>query len=100
MLLALPSIKGMDLFTHSRPLEQPAASGNCTFSGIVPVALQRFKQSGVSVVECASLWESMDPFAKRWSAALQSAPQAENEHSQCRATVGQGRKGNRLGCGR
>jgi hypothetical protein len=32
--------------------EQPAASGNCTFSGIVPIALQRFKQSGVSVVEC------------------------------------------------
>jgi hypothetical protein len=31
---------------------QPVASGNCTFSGIVPVALQRFKQSGVSVVEC------------------------------------------------
>jgi hypothetical protein len=31
---------------------QPLASGNCTFSGIVPVALQRFKQSGVSVVEC------------------------------------------------
>src|SRR6266566_9164317 len=36
----------------SWPLEQPAASGNCTFSGIVPIALQRFKQSGVSVVEC------------------------------------------------
>ena len=32
--------------------EQPAASGNGTFSGIVPIALQRFKQSGVSVVEC------------------------------------------------
>jgi hypothetical protein len=32
--------------------EQPAALGNCTFSGIVPIALQRFKQSGVSVVEC------------------------------------------------
>ena len=44
------------------------------------------------------LWESMDSFAKRWSAALQSAPQTENEHSQCRATVGQGGKGNRLEC--
>jgi len=32
--------------------EQPGALGNCTFSGIVPIALQRFKQSGVSVVEC------------------------------------------------
>ena len=52
MLMAAPAIKGIDLFTHSRPLEQPAASGNCTFSGIVPIALQRFKQSGVSVVEC------------------------------------------------
>lgn len=31
---------------------QPVAPGNCTFSGIVPIALQRFKQSGVSVVEC------------------------------------------------
>lgn len=31
---------------------QPVASGNCTFSGIVPIVLQRFKQSGVSVVEC------------------------------------------------
>lgn len=25
---------------------------NCTFSGIVPISLQRFKQSGISVVEC------------------------------------------------
>src|SRR5258708_10504810 len=33
---------------NSRPLEQPAASGNCTPSGIVPISLQRFKQSGVS----------------------------------------------------
>jgi len=31
---------------------QPVAPGNCTFSGIVPIALQRFKQSGVSIVEC------------------------------------------------
>jgi AAA domain len=31
---------------------QSATSGNCTFSGIVPIALQRFEQSGVSVVEC------------------------------------------------
>src|SRR5450755_3263432 len=38
MLMAAPAIKGIDLFTHSRPLEQPAASGNCTFSGIVPIA--------------------------------------------------------------
>jgi hypothetical protein len=42
--------------TQARPREkeeaQPAASGNCTFSGIVPISLQHFKQSGVSVVEC------------------------------------------------
>ena len=38
--------------SHEKVVEQPAASGNCTFSGIVPIALQRFKQSGVSVVEC------------------------------------------------
>jgi hypothetical protein len=31
---------------------QPPTSGNCTFSGIVPIALQRFEQSGVSAVEC------------------------------------------------
>jgi hypothetical protein len=31
---------------------QPIASGNCTFSVIVPIALLLFKQSGVSVVEC------------------------------------------------
>jgi hypothetical protein len=31
---------------------QPAVSVNCTFSGIVPISLQRFEQSGVSVVEC------------------------------------------------
>ncbi len=31
---------------------QSATSGNCTFSGIVPIALQRFEQSGVSAVEC------------------------------------------------
>ena len=35
-------------------VRQPAASGNCMFSGIVPIALQRFNQSGVSVVECPS----------------------------------------------
>ncbi|MBO0795101.1 MAG: hypothetical protein J2P36_29710, partial [Ktedonobacteraceae bacterium] len=46
--MATPTIKGMDLFSHSRPLEQPVAPGNCTFSGIVPIALRRFKQSGVS----------------------------------------------------
>src|SRR5205807_3875574 len=28
------------------------ASVNCTFSGVVPIALQRFEQSGVSLVEC------------------------------------------------
>ena len=31
---------------------QPPTSGNCTFSGIVLITLQRFKQSGVSAVEC------------------------------------------------
>ncbi len=31
---------------------QSATSGNCTFSGMVPIALQRFEQSGVSAVEC------------------------------------------------
>jgi len=31
---------------------QSATSGNCTFSGVVPIALQRFEQSGVSAVEC------------------------------------------------
>ena len=97
MLMAAPAIKGIDLFTHSRPLEQPAASGNCTFSGIVPIALQRFKQSGVSVVECASLWESMDPFSRRWSAALQSAPQAEDEYSRDFPAVGKAGKTKRTG---
>jgi hypothetical protein len=31
---------------------QPAASDNCPFSGVVPITLQRFGQSGVSAVEC------------------------------------------------
>ena len=31
---------------------QPVALVNCTFSGVVPIALQRFEQSGVSLVEC------------------------------------------------
>jgi hypothetical protein len=40
--------------TQSQKMEeaQPVATGNCPFSGVVPIALQRFKQSGVSVVEC------------------------------------------------
>ena len=31
---------------------QRIATGNCTFSGVAPIALQRFEESGVSRVEC------------------------------------------------
>ena len=42
----------------------------------------------------------MDPFSTRWSSALQVARQTQNGHSRDLSTVGQGGRGNRLGCGR
>jgi hypothetical protein len=33
-------------------MSQPAKSTKCTFSGIVPIDLKRFQESGVSLVEC------------------------------------------------
>src|SRR5258708_6711422 len=41
----------------------------------------------------------MDPFSKWWSAALQIAQETENEHSRDLPAMGQGGRGNRLGCG-
>src|SRR5712692_5171092 len=38
--------------SRKKEKSQPVPSGNCTFSGIVSIALQRFAQSGVSAVEC------------------------------------------------
>jgi 4-hydroxy-3-methylbut-2-en-1-yl diphosphate synthase IspG/GcpE len=52
----LPGLRPTEQETQARSRKkeesQPAAMGNCTFFGIVPIALQRFEQSGVSVVEC------------------------------------------------
>ena len=42
----------------------------------------------------------MDPFSRRWSAELQSAPQAQDEYSQHWAAVDQGERRNGLGCSR
>jgi hypothetical protein len=42
----------------------------------------------------------MDPCSKRWSAALQSAEQTENEHSRDLSTLGQGERRNGLERGR
>jgi hypothetical protein len=100
MLMAAPAIKGMDLFTHSRPLEQPAASGNCTFSGIVPIARKPLQAEWCLGCGVSWLWESMDPFSRRWSAALQSAPQAEDEYSRDFPAVDQGERRNGLGWSR
>jgi hypothetical protein len=33
-------------------VSQPTQSTKCTFSGIVPIDLKRFQESGVSLVEC------------------------------------------------
>ncbi len=46
------------------------------------------------------LRKSMDSFARWWSAALQIAQETENERSQYRATMGQGKRRNGLGCDR
>jgi hypothetical protein len=86
---SVPTEQTMQTPSRKKEEAQPAALGNCTFSGIVPIPRERFLESGVSLVECASLWESMDSFARWWSPALQIAQETENEHSQYWATMGQ-----------
>jgi hypothetical protein len=34
-------------------------TANCTFSGVVSIDLKRFTDSGISLVECASLWKNV-----------------------------------------
>jgi AAA domain len=50
--LSLPTEQVTQAPSRKKQEPQPAPSVNCTFSGIVPISLQRFEQSGVSVVEC------------------------------------------------
>jgi hypothetical protein len=39
--------------------EHTSKTANCTFSGgLVPIDLKRFTDSGISLVECASLWKN------------------------------------------
>jgi len=52
MLMAAPAIKGIDLFKIAGRSSSPPRRVTVRSLGIVPIALQRFKQSGVSVVEC------------------------------------------------
>lgn len=78
---SVPTEQTMQTPSRKKEEAQPAALGNCTFSGIVPIPRERFLESGVSQVACASLWESMDSFARWWSPALQIAQETENEHS-------------------
>ncbi len=38
--------------SRKKAVSQPAASDKCTFSGVVPIDLKRFEESGVALVEC------------------------------------------------
>ncbi len=49
---SVPTEQTMQTPSRKKEEAQPAALGNCTFSGIVPIPLQRFLESGVSLVEC------------------------------------------------
>ncbi len=49
---SLPTEQVTQAPSREKEESQPVASVNCTFSGVVPIALQRFEQSGVSLVEC------------------------------------------------
>ncbi len=49
---SLPAEQVTQAQSREKGESQPVASVNCTFSGVVPIALQRFEQSGVSLVEC------------------------------------------------
>lgn len=49
---SLPTEQVTQARFRKKEVAQPVTSGNCTFSRIVPVSLQRFGQSGVSVVQC------------------------------------------------
>jgi hypothetical protein len=49
---SLPAEQVTQAQSREKGEAQPVASVNCTFSGVVPIALQRFEQSGVSLVEC------------------------------------------------
>ncbi len=49
---SLPTEQVTQAPSREKEESQLVASVNCTFSGVVPIAFQRFEQSGVSLVEC------------------------------------------------
>jgi len=47
---------------HARRKTFPAFTANCTFSGVVPINLKRFTDSGISLVECP------ESYLRKWNA--------------------------------
>jgi hypothetical protein len=49
---SVPIEQATQVRSRKKALLQPAASVKCTFSGVVPIDLKRFEESGVAHVEC------------------------------------------------
>ena len=78
---------------------QPVASVNCTFSGMVPIALQRFKQSGVSVVECPGCGRAWTLSPSGGVLRFKAHPKRKTNTPNAGRRWKRRGKGNRLECG-
>ena len=52
LLSSVPTEQATQARSRKKAVSQPAASVKCTFSGVVPIDLKRFEESGVALVEC------------------------------------------------
>jgi len=78
--------------------EPSPKTANCTFSGErVPIDLKRFTNSGISLVECASLWKNAFALPGQRRPPVQIAHSTQAADPSDRETL-VGHRKNRLGC--
>jgi hypothetical protein len=52
LLSSVPTEQVTGARSRKKVVSPPAASDKCTFSGVVPIDIKRFEESGVALVEC------------------------------------------------
>jgi hypothetical protein len=77
--------------------EETSKTANCTFSGVVRIDLKRFTDSGLNLVECASLWKNAFTLPGQGRPPVQSTHPTQAADSSDGETLVDHRK-NRLGC--
>ncbi len=90
-----PSARSEHATDHSAVVDQKqiAKSTKCTFSGVVPIDLKLFLESGVALVECpdCACTRTLEPRDGVLRAVV--SRQTQNDYSQYRTTMGQGGTG-------